>query len=109
MKPPACCTAYRDLTTQDITNGTWAMFVDLEQVINSQEEESRYAADCASQGRQVGPCGFSGKACKFPLLAARKCLECEVTYHELCAHAANTEGVIKEYKDGCPTCHMHVL
>eukprot|EP00802_Teleaulax_amphioxeia_P016826 Tamp_16956.p1 GENE.Tamp_16956~~Tamp_16956.p1 ORF type:complete len:104 (+),score=8.06 Tamp_16956:433-744(+) len=70
---------------------------------------ARYAAECASQGRQVGPCGFSGKACKFPLLAARKCLECEVTYHELCAHAANTEGVIKEYKDGCPTCHMHVL
>ena len=51
----------------------------------------------------------AGKACNFPLLAARKCLECEVTYHELCAHAANTEGVIKEYKDGCPTCHMHVL
>ena len=73
---------------------------------NIQEEESRYAADCASQGRQVGPCGFSGKACKFPLLAARKCLDCEVSYHELCAHAANTEGVIKEYKDGCPTCHM---
>ena len=41
--------------------------------------------------------------------AARKCLQCEVTYHELCAHAANTAGVIKEYKDGCPTCHMHVL
>ena len=36
-------------------------------------------------------------------------LECEVTYHELCAHAANTEGVIKEYQDGCPTCHMDVL
>ena len=74
-----------------------------------QKEESRYAAECASQGRQVGPCGFAVKACKFPLLAARKCLECEVTYHELCAHAANTAGVIKEYKDGCPTCHMHVL
>ena len=28
------CTAYRDLTTQDITNGAWAMFVDLEQVIS---------------------------------------------------------------------------
>ena len=76
---------------------------------NMQEEESRYAAECASQGRQVGPCGFSGKACKFPLLAARKCLTCEVSYHELCAHAANTEGVIKEYQDGCPTCHMDVL
>ena len=74
-----------------------------------QKEESRYAAECASQGRQVGPCGFAGKACKFPLLAARKCLECEVTYHELCADAANTEGVIKEYQDGCPTCHMDVL
>ena len=34
MKPPACCTAYRDLTTQDITNGAWSMFVDLEQVIS---------------------------------------------------------------------------
>ena len=44
-----------------------------------QKEESRYAAECASQGRQVGPCGFSGKACKFPLLAARKCLDCEVS------------------------------
>jgi hypothetical protein len=51
----------------------------------------------------------TGKACKFPLLAARKCLDCEVSYHELCAHAANTEGVIKEYQDGCPTCHMDVL
>ena len=76
---------------------------------NIQEEESRYEADCASQGRQVGPCGFAGKACNFPLLAARKCLECEVTYHELCADAANTEGVIKEYQDGFPTCHMDVL
>ena len=55
---------------------------------NMQEEESRYAADCASQGRQVGPCAFSVKECKFPLLADRKCLECGVTYHELCARAA---------------------
>ena len=28
-----------------------------------QKEESRYAAECASQGRQVGPCVFAGKAC----------------------------------------------
>ena len=77
--------------------------------INANIQEEEYAAACASQGRQVGPCGFSGKACKFPLLAARKCLTCEVSYHELCAHAANTEGVIKEYQDGCPTCHMDVL
>ena len=34
LKPPACCTAYRDLAKQDITNGAWAMFVDLEQVIS---------------------------------------------------------------------------
>jgi len=74
-----------------------------------QEEESRYAADCASQGRPVGPCGFAAKACKFPLLAARNCPACEVTYHELCSHAANTEGVMKEYQDGCPTCHMDVF
>ena len=47
---------------------------------NSQEEESRYAADCASQGRQVGPCGFAGKACNYPELAAMICSTCAVTY-----------------------------
>ena len=74
---------------------------------NMQEEESRYAADCASQGRQIGPCGFAGKACNFPLLATMKCCKCAVTYHELCAHA-NKECKTKKYQDGCPTCHMHV-
>ena len=29
---------------------------------NIQEEESRYAAACASQGRQVGPCGSADPA-----------------------------------------------
>ena len=72
-----------------------------------QEEESRYAADCASQGRQVGPCGFAGKACNYPELAAMICSTCAVTYHELCAHA-NKECKTKKYEDGCPTCHMHV-
>ena len=39
---------------------------------NSQEEESRYAADCASQGRQVGPCGFAHlKAAKLVRVALR--------------------------------------
>ena len=74
---------------------------------NTQEEESRYAADCASQGRQVGPCGFAGKACNYPPLAAMICSTCAVTYHELCAHA-NKECATKEYKDGCSTCHMRV-
>ena len=69
--------------------------------------QEEYVAACASQGFQVGPCGFAGKSCKHPQLAAMICSTCAVTNHELCAQA-NKECATREYADGCPTCHMRV-